>query len=336
MSLSNLLNKSGFFLQNNDTTLITLKGEIIKSIEVNENLSRYDQYAHYFYKDEFSVKKYFISRLEKLIFAVSGDWIFFYELTPFGPYLIGTRLSKWDEDHFKFKMAQLQIFTTPDEPLSGTKLKNLLEKAIDYLKINGVSFVSSRMNGDHIVALHALEDNGFRFYDNVIWPISRAVEYKEKVTVRLMKSNEVDKVKWLAENFQYQRGHYYCDDRFDKQVVNSMYPKWIDTALKNNESIAVIEYNNDVAGFFEFKIDEELFKYTGYKYGRLRLLALNSAYRGKGLGEYLFKGTLSLIKNMGADYVDSGYSTKNHVSAKLHAKASFYSVYEEVTFHLWL
>lgn len=77
MSLSNLLNKSGFFLQNNDTTLITLKGEIIKSIEVNENLSRYDQYAHYFYKDEFSVKKYFISRLEKLIFAVSGDWIFF-------------------------------------------------------------------------------------------------------------------------------------------------------------------------------------------------------------------------------------------------------------------
>lgn len=261
---------------------------------------------------------------------------FFYELTPFGPYLIGTRLSKWDEDHFKFKMAQLQIFTTPDEPLSGTKLKNLLEKAIDYLKINGVSFVSSRMNGDHIVALHALEDNGFRFYDNVIWPISRAVEYKEKVTVRLMKSNEVDKVKWLAENFQYQRGHYYCDDRFDKQVVNSMYPKWIDTALKNNESIAVIEYNNDVAGFFEFKIDEELFKYTGYKYGRLRLLALNSAYRGKGLGEYLFKGTLSLIKNMGADYVDSGYSTKNHVSAKLHAKASFYSVYEEVTFHLWL
>jgi hypothetical protein len=39
---------------------------------------------------------------------------------------------------------------------------------------------------------------------------------------------------------------------------------------------------------------------------------------------------------MGGEYVDSGYATKNHASAKLHTENGFYSTYEEVTLHKWL
>lgn len=336
VSNSSKNNTSGFFLQRNDVSLISLKQNIIQSIKANPELSQYDQYSHYSYKEGFSAKEYFISRMEKLLFANSGEWGFFYELTSLGPYLIGIRLSLWDEEHFKFKMATLQIFTAPKEFSSNEKMKTLLNNAISYLKNQGVIFVSSRINGDHIIALHAIEDVGFRYYDNVVWPIASAHIQKIDNNVRLIKSNEVNQVKRIAENFQYSRGHYYCDERFDKKTINAMYPKWIETTLQNNELITVIESKSNVVGFFVFKMDDELYKYTGNKYGRLRLLALNPEFRGEGLGEQLFKGTLSIIKNFGADFIDSGYSTKNHISAKLHVKTSFYSVFEEVTFHLWL
>jgi len=327
--------KSGFFLQKNDENLISLKNNILDGIRANPELSKYDQYVNYFYKTGFSAEEYFNNRIQKLLFAKNGEWIFFYDLTSKGPYLIGVRISGWDEEHFKFKMAFLQIFTVPNEPAKTNKLGSLLQQAINYLRNEGVKFVSSRVNGDHITALHSMENVGFRYYDNVIWPITNAVIHNEN-PMRLISEKETDRVKWISENFQYPRGHYYCDERFEKKTINSMYPKWVETTLRNKEPIAVIESNNKVAGFFVFKIDEELYKYTGYKYGRLRLLALDSEYRGQGLGEKLFKGTLSLIKNLGIDYIDSGYSTKNHISAKLHVNASFYSVYEEVTFHLWL
>jgi hypothetical protein len=43
-----------------------------------------------------------------------------------------------------------------------------------------------------------------------------------------------------------------------------------------------------------------------------------------------------MMQGMGAEYLDSGYSTRNHPSARLHADAGFRPVYEESTFHLWL
>ncbi|PBQ31536.1 hypothetical protein CNR22_07070 [Sphingobacteriaceae bacterium] len=328
---------SGFFLQRNEPALNNLKEELIKSISENLYIIQYDQYSKYRYNEGFSASSYFLHRIKKLISANQGDWAFFYEFTASGPYIVGVRLSKWDEEHFGFKMANLQIFTNPNEKTTGAvKLGAIIKDALNYLKGEGVTFVSSRVNGDDISSLHSMEDKGFRYYDNVIWPISATKDKDFVSEVRLMKPDDVNEIKRIAENFQYQRGHYYCDDRFDKKVIDAMYPKWIETTIRNKEHIAIIESDQKVAGLFVFKMDEELEDFTGFKYGRLRLLALDSSYRGLGLGEKLFNGTLAIIKNLGGEYIDSGYSTKNHISAKLHAKASFFSVYEEVTFHLWL
>ena len=35
-------------------------------------------------------------------------------------------------------------------------------------------------------------------------------------------------------------------------------------------------------------------------------------------------------------YVDSGYASKNHLSARLHSLFGFYSVFEEITLHFWI
>jgi GNAT superfamily N-acetyltransferase len=326
---------SGFFLQNSiDANQV--KKEILEWVKKDPALFKYDQYSSYYYSSSHSPHLFFIHRIEKLILAETGDWFFFYEITDYGPYLVGARLSKWDIEHFGINMAVLQIFLCPESPFEKKILKSILSKAIDHLKGQNIKFISARVNGDHINALHSMEDIGFRYYDDVIWPIGSTKHMNTNSKVRLMNLYEVNEVKYIAENFQYKRGHYYCDKRFDEKAVGSMYAKWIGTAANNNDPIAVIERQEKIAGLFVFKIDEELYHYTGYKYGRLRMLALNPKFRGNGVGTELFEGTLSLIKSMGCNYIDSGYSTKNHISARLHAKSGLFSAYEEVTFHLWI
>ena len=68
----------------------------------------------------------------------------------------------------------------------------------------------------------------------------------------------------------------------------------------------------------------------------MRSLAIDGSCREKGLGKRIFRGAICHMKKSGAEFIDSGYSTKNHVSASLHTKEQFRTVYEEVTFHKWL
>jgi len=64
----------------------------------------------------------------------------------------------------------------------------------------------------------------------------------------------------------------------------------------------------------------------------MRSLALNLNVRRKGLGKSVFKGSISIMREMGAEYIDSGYLTKNHLSSKLHVRTKFNTVYNEITF----
>jgi L-amino acid N-acyltransferase YncA len=118
--------------------------------------------------------------------------------------------------------------------------------------------------------------------------------------------------------------------------VNDLYAKWVESSFERNEPIVVVENEGIVRGYFIIFFDENLSSSLGFKYGRMRSLALSAEVRGKGLGKNLFLGAINLMKKNGVGYIDSGYSTKNYLSAKLHTLNNFYSVYEEITLHKWL
>jgi len=151
-----------------------------------------------------------------------------------------------------------------------------------------------------------------------------------------MTASDFDRVIDIASSSAYHRSHYHCDDGFDKRHADRLLAKQIESAWAKDEPIAIIESEGGVVGFFAFKIDKQLSEALGYTYGRMKNLAMDSRSQSRGLGAGLFSGTMSLMKKMGAEYIDSGYSSKNHVSARLHARHAMYSVYEEATFHLWL
>lgn len=309
--------------------------ELFSELDSNNDLFSYDQYNNYFFKKGFSAHKYLNHKLKTAIKNSSTEWTFFHEQANNDCYIVGVKISNWDRQHFGYGIAHLTFFTAPKN-LNKPIISALIKRVNRYLKNKGVVLVLSRINGEMTKALHVLEENSYRYYETIIWPIAKSKKRKEISNVRMYKKSEIEQIKEISINNQFKSNHFYCDTKFDKTKVSLMYGEWITTAIKNENHIAIIEHDEKVVGFFVFYFDKTLNIYSGCKYGRMSLLALNQKQRGLGLGKKLFNGTLFLMDSLGAEYIDSGYSIKNHNSSRLHNKASFYAIHQEVLFHCWL
>jgi L-amino acid N-acyltransferase YncA len=306
------------------------------SIEAQLSAYPYDQYVRYPAVDREGWKKLLLARIARA--AADPQSKTFGGSAPGRELVVAIRDAEWDRGHFGFGVASAQVLFAPSRPTLAAELDQLLEECLTELRRREVKFVSARIQGDHLQAIHAFESRGFRYYDNVIWPVVSVDEVPDVPDdgVRLMVEADLEAVARLAKHNAYSRGHFYCDERFDRTAIDGMYDKWVRTSWGAGEPIAVIEDGGVVRGFFAFRIDDELSSALGHRYGRMRLLGLDSEVRGKKLGSRLFRGAMSLMKGMGAVRIDSGYSTKNHASAALHVASGFRSVYEELTLHLWL
>jgi L-amino acid N-acyltransferase YncA len=296
----------------------------------------FDQYMFYPAVDETCWQKYLLKRLSDSFQDEESS--FFFEVVGGLPFLLGCRIPRWDREHFGFGMAAISWLLCHGREMSDTVMEELLDDCISFLRGKDVKFVSAHISGDDIRGLHLLESKGFRYYQTTVYPVASCADLAHETgpDVRLWQESDLPAIIQIAKNHQFSRGHFYCDDKFDKKTVDSMYEKWIRTSWKNKEPVAVIESDGDVVGYFAFLMDDELSKALGYRYGRMRSLSMDSAARGKGLGADLFRAVMSLIGGMGGQYIISEYPLKNFVSARLHTKNLFYPVHEKVLLHLWL
>lgn len=292
----------------------------------------HDQYILYPSAVKYGWAQFARTRLEHSV--QDPEYLFFYTDNPF--YALSARISRWDEEHFGFRMAFISLILTRESDLDA--VGKLLDACLKELHREGVKFVSARISGDDLDSIHAFERRGFAYYETIIWPVLHldGKEIKSAPQIRLMTEDDLPSVLEIAGKHQFKRSHYHSDNGFDPNRVDEMHAKWAMTSWKNGEPSAIIEHDGKVAGYFAFRIDGNLSAALGYRYARMRSLTLDSQFRGKGLGKTLFAGTLSLMAGMGADIVDSGYSSKNHRSARLHVQYGFEPVFEEVTLHKWL
>ena len=296
----------------------------------------FDQYRFYPAADETRWQKYLLKRLSDSFYDKESS--FFFEIIGGFPFLLGCRIPRWDKEHFRFGMATINWGICPGTVTPDTVMEKLLKECISFLRDKEVKFVSAHISGDDLRGLHLLEDNGFRYYQTTVYPVAQCTDlsHEAESNARLWQESDLPAIIQIAKHHQFNRGHFYCDDKFNKKTVDSMYEKWIRTNWKNKEPIAVIENNGEVAGYFAFLMDEELSRALGYRYGRMRSLSMDSSVRGKGLGADLFRAVMSLVAKNGGQYIASEYPLRNLVSGKLHIKNLFYPVHEKVLLHLWL
>lgn len=296
----------------------------------------FDRYRSYPARDPEAWQRFYVRRVDQ--FAQGTGNTLRYELVDGLPVLLGVKLSEWDSQHFGYGVASIDLVYSHQTGASNRRCAQLLSDILAALRSEKIRFVSARLPGDMIPTIHIFEDAGFRYHETIIWPVAPCSDtiprYPE--TVRLMRDEDLPGVMSVAAASQYQRSHFHSDSGFDRQQVDRLYEKWIQTSWTKGEPIAVVEHAGKVAGYFNFKMDAALSGALGYSYGRMRSLALDGAARGQGVGRKLFHATMAIIREMGGDYIDSGYATKNHLSARLHDISGFHPAYEEVTVHLWL
>lgn len=275
----------------------------------------------------------FLSQLQNTM--NDPEWTFYSHKK--APLLLGSRLSKWDSEIFGFNMAVVKIFVC-DPDIEMRTVEELLDECLADLGNVNVKFITTRIYGDLLPALHAFENKGFNYYENMIWAVASTDELgrRSNAQIRLMEPGDLDRVMSIAEKHSYARSHYKCDTGFDTEKVRKIYGKRIKSFHERNQPIAVLDYENEIMGYLSFSMDDKLSEHMGCKYGRLQALALDPRCKGKGLGAKLFKETLALMKDMGAEYIDSSFASKNYLSSRLHTEGNFYVALDEVTYHLWL
>lgn len=302
----------------------------------------YDQYRHYPARPQHAGRApweaYLLARLERM--AADPDWSFFARADGPAPLLLGARSAAWDRENVNVAAASLGALYCPDGPDLRRRIGALVQECLAALAAAGVTFVSARVNGDQLDVIHALEDAGFRYFETAVWPVAPLARTApaHDPRVRLLADADIERAVQLAADHGYRRSHFVRDGGFSAEQVRRLNGAWIRTAWQAGEPIAVIESasGTDIAGVFALRLDRELSLHLGPTYGRMRFLAVDAEARQQGLGRALFAGAMSLLRDMGADHVDSGYTTKNHLSARLHSQTGFLTVYEEATLHLWL
>lgn len=249
--------------------------------------------------------------------------------------LIALEARSWDYEHFGFPVGSIQVlFSDGSEGALRECLADVMSKCAE----QKLKFASARIHGDQLGCIHALEALGFHYYENIIWPVvACGVETADcsHFGLRLMRPDDVQTVAGIAERHQYRRGHFHCDAGFPRDRADALYARWVRTAYQQNKPVLVAEDEGAPAGYFVLDLPDALSQALGARYGGMRSLGVNADVRGKGIGQRLFRGALAWLRDQGCEYVDSGYASKNHLSSKLHQRAGFQSVYEEVTLHRW-
>ena len=278
-------------------------------------------------------RNYTLTRIEEG--AKDKKVVFLYEEIKGAPLLFKAIINPWDEEHFGYKTANLSLEYCENVSIDLQSISRLMYRFSEILRKKMVRFVNFRVHGDNIKASHAAQENDFLYYETIIFPVHKCDRASQATAtgVRLMQESDFDRVMAIAKEHQFQRSHFHLDDHFDKDAVNAISAKWVQTAWGNGEPIAVIEHESELVGYFILTNNEKLTQALGYQYYGMRFLALDTSFRGLHLGSNLFAGAVILLRNFGAEYIESGYPSRNHQSARLHDKNGFHSISEAITLH---
>ncbi len=162
-------------------------------------------------------------------------------------------ISAIDEERFGIRSARA----------SGITL-NTLGPVIDFCRDNGVVFLIARCSASEIHTVQAMEREGFRLMDTLIY-YARDLVKKEipsdsaGVSIRPIEPGEEEKVKAVAaRSFGNYFGHYHADERLDGDKCDEAYQSWaLRSCISRDvaEEVLVATLENRIVGFATLRLN---------------------------------------------------------------------------------
>ena len=247
--------------------------------------------------------------------------------------------SPWDSEHFGFSVGNiLHLISSEKEETKAFETKKcLLEAGTSWAKRHKIRFLLSRSDGDDLTNIHALEDHGFHFVEDILYfkyDLTSPTDLRHpELKVRLSQERDLDSLRMIAGN-TFVHSRFHRDPHIEKAKADRLYEKWIETSLrKEPDSILVAEGEGKVLGFIICEA-KDLADYFGKRIMVVRLIGVSQDQKGKGVGYHLFLGALNFFKGQ-TDIVYGSSASVNISSSRLLLKLGFKLFSSSLTFHKW-
>jgi hypothetical protein len=250
------------------------------------------------------------------------------------------RKSKWDTDHFGYKVAVIdQLITLQENYNSIKEIATTLLSSFDKWAIeNEVKFVTIKVPSKDLGVLHAVESKEFNYIENWIYNHYDLRKLQEDSQGRFLirYANEEDKdymIRYSKGAFSTQRFH--ADKRIKVEQADRLYEKWIVSAFEDvNQEIAVYDHKGVPTAFMIY-YKSDLTEYFNCKFAMWKMGLVNPEMAHMGIGNKFVESLFQFHKNENLDIIDSGLSIRNIVSLNWHNKLKFKISSTLVTFHKW-
>ncbi len=250
-------------------------------------------------------------------------------------------LSAWDTKHFGFNFAVIDSMITRElEYDHKVEVANaLLQQFDEWCQSANIRFASIRVPVLDLPVIHSFEQSGFHYIETWVYTKYdlRKLDGSTPVPCELRMARPED----CRSMLEYSKGafathRFYADTRFGKDKADALYEKWIQSAFDDpHQQILVQEIENKPAAFV-ISYEEDLRPYFGLRFAIWKMVLLDPAKRGKGLGGDFYTAIMQKQHGKGIDIMDAGLSLRNVHSMNLCIKMNFKVVSTVATYHKWL
>jgi len=237
-------------------------------------------------------------------------------------------ISEIDSKRFGFRVAKISNdVTNIDQVLS--KLKKLSTKMI-----------IARVELSNLNLINNLEKYGFTQKD-----VQATFNFRLNREIPLHKNNDLvfldysddcykEVIELTARSFDGY-GHYFADERLDKEKCREIYVDWIHHCCKDStisDFFIVAKFNNKVAGYLALKKKEEV----NGEFACGLIGAVSPEFRGHGVFNAINIESLYRARLMGMKRVENNVLLTNFRVMKTYTDLSYNIIRSEVTLHCWL
>lgn len=213
---------------------------------------------------------------------------------------------------------------------------------IQTLKLQGVKLIISRVSSENISAINNLENIGFRIKDiqsTYKFDLDRydinTSSLNPEISIREASKDDILELSSISKISFDGYGHYFADDRLDKNQCREIYNDWIQKSVLDNniaDKVFIAIINEEIAGFLSFKIYEENKK----KYGTGGIGAVSEKFRSKNVFSTLTLKGLLWGKTIGLKWEEHNVLNTNYPVNRVFSKLGFSIERSYITFHYWL
>lgn len=250
---------------------------------------------------------------------------------------------EWDTECFGFRVCRLDIL----QAAQAKPLEELLNDIRHYALSHDIRLITCRIPYSAGLPRRICEKVGFQLVDvmNIFLGHTHTVPKTTNHNGRHIPIESIGRSTLSQEDQQailrigsqaFTHGRINNDPTLSEDHTRRFYNKYMNSCLNNDHLlILVARIEGRVAGFVIGEFDDRFHRNNQPLLGYLKLIAIDSELRGRGIGQRLMHD-FWLAMSRRTKLIEVGTQVDNYKALNLYAACGLKPVSSLITFHLWL